>query len=89
MKFIAQRLKVIGAAFLFSSILGWPAICFLTQWYVDANLRPFGLTLLGWDSCFFGLSFAVLFVLAATGFVSLLFAFLLMCINKLRLGYPG
>jgi len=86
MEYIAQRLKVVGAAFLFSSILGLPVISFLTQWYVDENLRPFGLTLLGWDSCFFGLTFAVIFVLGATGFISLLFAFLLLSINKLRLG---
>ena len=89
MTFIAQRLKVIGAAFLFSSILGLPAISILTQWYVDDNLRPFGLTLLGWDACVSGLTFAVLFILAATGYISLLSAFLLLCINKLRLGYAA
>ena len=89
MKFIAQRLKVIGAAFLFSSILGFPAICFLTQWYVNDNLRPFGLTLFGWDSCFFGLTFAVIFVLGATGFISMLFSSLLLCVNKLHSGDSG
>ena len=85
MKFIAQRLKVIGAVFVFSSFLGLPAIAFAAQWYVDDNLRPFGLTLIGWDSCFFGLTFAVMFVLGTTGFIAMVFAFLLRLANRLSL----
>jgi hypothetical protein len=76
-------------SFSFLRILGLPAIAFATQWYVDVNLRPFGLSLLGWDSCFFGLSFAVMFVLGATGFIALVSSLVVAVADKLRAIYPN
>jgi hypothetical protein len=45
--------------------------------------------LLGWDSCFFGLSFAVMFVLGATGFIALVSSLVVAVADKLRAIYPN
>jgi hypothetical protein len=84
MRFIAQRLWIAGKLFLYSSILLMPVIGIPAAWYVDENIRPFGLSLLGWDLCTFTLALAVLGELAATGFIILLMAALIRAADWLK-----
>ena len=84
MRFIAQRLKWAGKLFLVCSVLLLPAFAYGARWYIDNNLRQFGLTLLDWDSCFFPMVFAAIFELAATGFILLVAAALIRAADNLR-----
>jgi hypothetical protein len=84
MRFIAQRLKWSGKMFLVCSVLLIPAFDYVARWYIDGNIRQFGLSLLGWDSCYFPMVLAAIFELAATGFVLLVSSSLLRAALELR-----
>jgi hypothetical protein len=83
MRFIAQRLEWSGKLFLACSVLLIPAFDYIARWYIDNNLRKFGLSLLGWDSCYFPMMLAAILELALTGLVLLIFAALIGAANNL------
>ena len=84
MKFVAQRLRWSGMLFLACSVLLLPLLCYVARWYIDNNLRQFGLSLLGWDSCFFPMVLGAMFELVATGLTVLVIAALIRLADHLR-----
>jgi hypothetical protein len=86
MKFIAQRLRVVGLLFAACSILYLPPIAVLSQRYVSKYLtEPYDLNLLGNDMCMFPIAFATIAELLIVGLVSLAVSFLLTALEWLRL----
>jgi hypothetical protein len=85
MRFIAQRLLMVGSLLFMSSILLLPLIAVAAEWYVSKNLgETLNLDLLTWDLCRDAVAIGTMEELAITGLIILPIAAFLGAFNWLR-----
>jgi hypothetical protein len=86
MRFIANRIWIVGKLFLYSSILLLPIVAIAAHWFVTKNLaEPFHLGMMEWDLCTDIIGMATLGELAATGLILILLATFFRTFDWLRI----